>query len=136
MKINDFEAMGDYGIRFLLFRKAIKKTQEQLAEETETNLEILDGIEKGSIYPEINYLHFLNKKYGLNINWILCGDGEMFIKNLSQDLNFNYVLIQPLKSSESGDDIYNEFITLMQVPAVQKVILASWEVFKKQLRED
>jgi transcriptional regulator with XRE-family HTH domain len=136
MKNNDFKTLGDYGIRFILFRKAIKKTQLQLAKETGIAIETIDETENGRKFPEINYLHTLNKRYGLNINWILSGDGDMFIKDLVQNLNSQYVLKHPHKKMETEDELYKKFIVFMQVPAIRKVMLESWEVLKKELRED
>jgi transcriptional regulator with XRE-family HTH domain len=127
--------VGDWGIRFLLFRKAIKRDQHQLASELKTNQEEIAAIEKNAIYPKINYLHFLNRKYGLNINWLLCNAGDMFVKDPPPDIDTNYAM-EPSASLPPGKNKkIAELMRLMQIPSVEKIILAKLEEIKEQLRE-
>jgi transcriptional regulator with XRE-family HTH domain len=136
MKKVDCKVMGDFGLRFLLFRKALRKTQFQLANEVGAKLSDIRQIENGTEYPEINYLHFLNKKYGLNINWVLCNEGEMFIKELPPGVDTDYVMKLPVKSGDPIPEKYAEFFQLMQIPAIEKAIMAQLEEFKTLLRKE
>jgi transcriptional regulator with XRE-family HTH domain len=132
-KTNEF--VGDWGFRFLLFRKAIRKNQLQLASELKTNQEEIAGIEKNAIYPKINYLHFLNKKYGLSINWLLCNAGDMFVKDPPPGIDTNYAMKPSPPTPQGKNEKITELMRLMQVPSVEKIILAKLEEIKEQLRE-
>ena len=132
-KTNEF--VGDWGIRFLLFRKAIKKDQQQLASELKTSREEIAAIEKNTKYPKINYLHFLNKKYGLNINWLVCNAGDMFVKNPPPDIDASYAMASAASPSPGKNEKIAELMQLMQIPSVEKIILAKLEEIKEQLRE-
>ena len=68
--INVLSRLGCMGFRLLLFRKAIGKSPSQLVSESGVPLPELAAVEAGTAAPEINYLHFLGSRYGLNINWI------------------------------------------------------------------
>jgi transcriptional regulator with XRE-family HTH domain len=124
----------DWGIRFLLFRKAIKRNQSQLASELKTHQAEIASIEKNTSYPKINYLHFLNKKYGLNINWLLCNAGDMFVKNPPQDIDTNYAMKPPGPTPQDKNEKIAELMQMMQIPSVEKIILAKLEEIKEQLR--
>ncbi|MGD2085163.1 MAG: helix-turn-helix transcriptional regulator [Candidatus Aminicenantes bacterium] len=129
------ELVGDWGIRFLLFRKAIKRNQLQMASELETHQAEIAGIEKNTIYPKINYLHYLNKKYGLNINWLLCNAGDMFVKDPPPDIDPNYAM-KPADSTHQGKNEKTiELMQLMKIPSVEKIIMAKLEEIKERLRE-
>jgi len=129
------EPIGDWGIRFLLFRKAIKRDQQQLASELKTSRAEIADIEKNVLYPKINYLHFLNKKYGLNINWLLCNAGDMFVKDPPPDIDPKYATESPASSTPGKNEKIAELMRLMQVPSVEKIILAKLEEIKERLRE-
>lgn len=132
-KTNDFA--GDWGFRFLLFRKAIRRSQSQLASELKTHQEEIAGIEENTIYPKINYLHLLNKKYGLNINWLLCNAGDMFVKHPPPGIDTNYVMKPSALTPQYKNEKIMELMQLMQIPSVEKIILAKLEEIKERLRE-
>lgn len=132
-KTNEF--VGDWGIRFLLFRKAIRRNQSQLASELKTHQEEIAGIEKNAIYPKINYLHFLNKKYGLNINWLLCNAGDMFVKDPPPGIDTNYAMKPSAPTPQGKNEKIIELMRLMQIPSVEKIILDKLEEIKERLRE-
>lgn len=129
------ELIGDWGMRFLLFRKAIKRDQQQLALELKTNREEIVNIENNLKYPKIKYLHFLNKKYGLNINWLLCNAGDMFVKDPPPDIDPHYAMLSSAALLSGKDEKIAELMQLMQVPSVEKIILAKLEEIKERLRE-
>lgn len=127
--------VGDWGFRFLLFRKAIKRNQLQMASELKTHLAEIAGIEKNTIYPKINYLHYLNKKYGLNINWLLCNTGDMFVKEPPPDIDTNYAVKPSTPNHQGKNEKIIELMQLMKIPAVEKIIMAKLEEIKERLRE-
>ncbi|UCH96631.1 MAG: hypothetical protein JSV88_07220 [Candidatus Aminicenantes bacterium] len=127
---------GDFGIRFLLFRKAIKKTRLQMASELGIGQQKIAAVEKGTTYPKIDYLHYLNKKYGLNINWMVSGMGDMFVKDRPPDVDSNYAAKSPAQPDLSLDEKTIELMQLMQIPSVEKVIMAKLKEIKERLREE
>lgn len=129
------EAVGDWGFRFLLFRKVIKLNQLQLASELKTLQAEIAGIERNAIYPKINYLHFLNKKYGLNINWLLCNAGDMFVKDPPPGIDTDYIMKPSTSIPQDKKEKISELMQLLKIPSVEKMIMAKLEEIKKQLRE-
>lgn len=114
MQYDDILIKKELGFRFLMFRKAIRKTEMELASELNITEAKINDIETGIVYPEIAILHYLYKTYGLNIHWLLTRAGHMFIKKKCQP--------------EKTDSLYNryaELIDLMEVPAVEQAIKAA-----------
>ena len=112
ININNSERK-DLGFRFMMFRKSIQKTQEELAKEIGISEREVIGIEHGTIYPKITILHFLHKEYKLNINWILSAEGNMF---LTPSL--------PAKDDPRYSK-YAELLELMKVPVIENSINAA-----------
>lgn len=76
VRVNNKEEIGR---RFRQFRWMINKSQWQLAEEIDIFQSIISNIESGKTFPRIVYLQFLNENYGLNINWLVTGKGDIRI---------------------------------------------------------
>ena len=128
---HDNSKQENLGFRFLLFRKAIGKTVREIASEANVSGSTINGIESGAVYPEITFLHFLRKEYGLNINWLLTKEGQMLEKGLLRE------------KKEPIYEKYAELIELMRVPAVEQAInaaltqiLALLELEKEQEKEE
>lgn len=138
MKKINYKAAAGTGIRFLLFRKAIKKTQFQMAEELGVRQPEIAAMEKGTTHLEIDHLHYLNKTYGLNINWVLSSEGAMFVKGhpAHSDLDIDYVMRPPVKCGDPRYEEYTEFFQLMQIPAVEKAIMDRLKEIKDRLGEE
>ncbi len=137
MKINNFNpTVGDVGIRFFLFRRAIKKSMSQLAFELDIDVNEIETVEDGTSYPEINYLHYLRTHYGLNINWMLCKEGEMFVDWQPPDVDTYFI---PHPPANEGDPEYEkqlEFLQLMKVPVIKEAILNSLRDIKEKLKKE
>jgi transcriptional regulator with XRE-family HTH domain len=122
------------GIRFLLFRKAIGKTLLQMASELKTEKERIVEIEKGDVELAIEYLHYLHVKYGLDMNWIVCNKGEMFIGENPPGLDDGYILNPPPGEGDPGYEEYRELFLLMRIPVVRKAIMGSVKEIIDRLR--
>ena len=105
-------------LNFRLFRKILKKTQEELAAELGVCKATICNIERGATHVKINYLHYLHRKYGLNINWMLTGNGNVFVK---------------LNRGLSIDKRYSELFHLMKIPGIEKEILQTLIKAKDQI---
>ncbi len=104
----------EMGLRFYLFRKAIKKSREVLAQELNTSLSNICDIESGQAYPGILLLYALFSLYSLNLNWLTLGKGLMF--NCKS----------PYKESYAG------LFDSMKVPCVERMILEELTKAKKK----
>ncbi len=132
-------AMENIGFRFLLFRKAIKRTRLQLASELGIGRAKLAAVEKGRQLPKISYLHYLKRKYGLNINWLLCKDKEMFVSKDERppgvDVDTDYEMKTQVRDGDPGDKEYLELIQLTQVPVIKRAVMERLREVKEQIRK-
>jgi len=135
MKKNDYLPMSDMGFRFFLFRKAIRKSRMQTANELNARLQEIVDMERGDTEPKIKYLHFLNRRYGLNINWVMFNQGGMFINEPPPDVDKSFVAGPGIKKGDPSYETHFEFLQLMQVPMIEKIILDTLEELKNTLRE-
>lgn len=129
---------ADVGLRFILFRKAIKKTIKELTPELGAGAGEIREIEAGDIEPKIEFLHYLNFSYGLNINWMLCGEGDMFVGHGQRpaDLNSDFAMKTTVKDSETENTSYREFFRLMRIPAVQEALIERFRQWQEELRKE
>ncbi len=73
------EKNTDIGQRLILFRKAQSLSGGQLAEGIGRTRQTWSGYEAGAVEPPSAVLATLVKKYRLNMNWLLTGEGNMFL---------------------------------------------------------
>jgi len=106
-------ARKEVGFRFMLFRRAIRKTVRELASELKVAESTIVDIENGAAYPGIAYLHYLYEKYRLNINWLLTKTGRMFVRKARAG------------TKDPMYEKYAELVELMRVPAVEQAIEAA-----------
>jgi transcriptional regulator with XRE-family HTH domain len=61
-------------------RVSLELSQEALAKETGQQRSTVAGYENGISLPKAEFLRELSIKYGISSNWILTGQGKMFIR--------------------------------------------------------
>ncbi len=66
------------GIRFIQFRDALGKNQQQMAEELKIPETTISDIESGTIPPPKTLVDYLNHTYGMNPKWLIDGIGTMY----------------------------------------------------------
>ena len=113
------------GERFKLFRLDKKKAQNVLASELEVHQSTITNIEHGTTFPKVNYLHYFYEKYGLDLNWLVTGDGEKYLQGVAYEHKGASKIRAP--HVEYGDPVYDkyeELNTLMQIPVIEQVMLA------------
>jgi len=66
------------GERFRQFRTTIKKSLEQLEEESGFSIDYISCVERGFYVPTVFFFEFFYRRYRLDLTWILTGLGEMF----------------------------------------------------------
>lgn len=101
--------MEDITDRFIKMRKKLGINKSQLASYIQSTPSIIGEIESGKREPSKNILMKLLSKYNVNINWILSGEGEMFIENSTIGIhikevvnNQNIETIQHLKVKDTA----------------------------------
>jgi len=119
---DDFQLQKEIAKRFKQFRESIDKTQSRLADELNVQQNIFADIEKGLILPGIDLLHYFNKNYHLNCNWLLSGEGAM---TAAASIITSYISIDDPRRTR-----YEELIDLIQIPAIERIILGRLEELK------
>lgn len=76
------------GKRLKEVRKKTGKSLEKMGEITGLSKSGISDMEKGLKKPSTVYMHALNIKFGININWILTGKGAMSSPDIELNLNF------------------------------------------------
>lgn len=64
--------------RLKLLRSVLKLTQQDMSVVLKTTQANYSMREKGSFDLKPSELKALRDRYGVNLNWLICGDGEMF----------------------------------------------------------
>ncbi len=128
----------DVGARFCEFRKAISKTQTQLSEELGIYQSTIASFEMGKTFPNFKYLHYFHEKYGLNINWLISGNGDKFVERYRYRIETKAPY---LKDSDpqyylSSLEKYSELLCLMEIPIIEQVILAKLLELKTFLKDE
>ena len=72
--------MKNIGIRFKNVRKLLKKSQDELAIELGITKQAISNIENAKSMPGLALLSKLLIDYDVNLNYIISGIGEIFIK--------------------------------------------------------
>lgn len=124
------------GSRFSQFRRAIDKTQQQLADELEIYQSTITNFEQGKTFPNLSYLYHFSERYGLNINWLITGKGDMIFKD--------YRLAPTALSVRDGVPLfesvdtlsYSEILSLMEIPIVEQIIMAKFLELKALLKDE
>jgi len=75
------EVDDDVGERFKMFRFFMGRTLTDFAAEMGVPCSILERIEKGDMEAVFTYGGKFLGRYGLNLNWLLCGTQSMFIND-------------------------------------------------------
>lgn len=96
--------------RLKLLRKKLGLTQEEFAESLGTVFTAISKYELGKIKPGSEFLFKLNKLYRTNINWLLTGEGDMFISPDSRSSEISSVAEMLLKMPEDSKNDYLHFI--------------------------
>lgn len=130
----------DVGSRFKQFRVDKRKAQHELAKELKVHQSTITNIEHGTTFPKLNYLHYFYMKYGLNINWLVTGEGEMYLR-AHPKAGFTDLLMYPhVEYGDPNYEFYTELIKLMQIPIVEGIILGKMNevklMFKDQIDEE
>lgn len=70
------------GLRFKKFRQALDLSQTEIANTLQVKPSAVSQYESGKIYPSNENLDKISKAYGVNLHWLLTGEGTMFTGKL------------------------------------------------------
>lgn len=69
----------DLGRRLTDVREAAGyRSRKALADDLKMNAETLGGYERGDTVPDYAFLSLYREKFGINLNWLITGEGDMF----------------------------------------------------------
>ena len=133
--LNDKDLYEPVGKRFEAFCRVLCLNREQLAAELNVSIKTIEEIENGENLPDLCMLKYLNKQYGLDINWMINGKGEIIFSRFIEarkELNTE----KPEKISNKKGETMEQW-ELMKVPLVENIIFAKMEevkvIFKDQI---
>jgi len=128
------ELKKEVGKRFRAFRLSQKKTQKALASELLVHQSTLTNIENGSTFVKLNYLQYFFEKYGLNLNWMLTGEGNMLMEDPLKEQPSRIMAPHPAYGTEMKDK-YDELNTLLQIPVIEQIMFAKLSECKILFKE-
>jgi len=110
--------LNEFSVRLKELRKALGLTQDRFSKELGISKPTYVRYELGEMMPKLQILSFLTTKYVVDLNWLLSGDGEMFLEVIELD------------------EKYRELFSYMKVPVIEQVILAKFAELKATLKLD
>ncbi len=123
--------------RFRMFREAIGRSQEALAEEMKQPVKLVKAIEEGKQMPSIICMIYFRDTYNLDLNWLLTGtptlvEPEKFSEGLPPVLVKKYCKKNKIPVKEQ----YEELLKLLQEPGVYHHIFAKLTEVKNVFKDD
>lgn len=82
----------ELGLRIRSIRLQNEIPQAEFARTLHINEKLLAKIENGLEKPDAWLLFILESNHGINVNWLLTGEGEMIIKNGRSKKDLAYML--------------------------------------------
>jgi transcriptional regulator with XRE-family HTH domain len=116
--------LENMGKRIRQLRKTLGFTQDAFAAILKVSKPAYVRYEYGKRFPPLKVIQFLYKKYRVDNNWLVTGEGEMFLKEEEEDDDED---VSPFVKIFKGGKIppkYDELVELMQIPAIEQVIMA------------
>lgn len=112
--------LEETGSRLRLFRKSRKITIHELSDRIGISKSTISEVERGHTKPPVNFLLAMFNLYGLNVNWVLTGEGKMILK-------------REAASTGVMDEEYNQLLYYLEnAPVVKYAVLGFFrEYFHK-----
>jgi len=104
--------------RLKIIRKSLGLSQDELAVKTDAKRTTVAGYEAGVSLPHAEFLASLNRIYGINSNWLLTGEGNMYLK---EEPLFKSLLEQGLDETIAAHPKFSEIET--RLSALESLII-------------
>ncbi|WP_039761111.1 helix-turn-helix domain-containing protein [Bartonella queenslandensis] len=78
MAKKEIEPKTEQAKRLRLIRESLLLSRHQIATRLGINKAIYDHAERGTTFPNVEFLVVLSEKLKVNLNWLVTGNGEMF----------------------------------------------------------
>ncbi|MCK4764247.1 MAG: helix-turn-helix transcriptional regulator [Candidatus Aminicenantes bacterium] len=69
------------GYRLKEIRKFLELSQDEISRNVEVTNQTLSRYENGARFPDSQFLQKFGREYNVNANWLLYGNGDMFLKD-------------------------------------------------------
>jgi len=114
--------LDNFHARLKKIRQTLGFTQEAFSKILSISKPTLVRYEGGGREPDAGLLSVLINKYRVNINWLLTGEGEMFLPK--KDNRSLYIL-------NHLDKEVVEMLELLNIPEIKRSILAEFDQLKQ-----
>ncbi len=125
------------GARFKTFRELLNKSQKEFADELNVNPYQIRAIEEGEIFPGIDMINKLQKKYGLNITWLHTGKRFIFTHIAPKTpglLTFRTMIAQYSHRPEIAKIL--DMMLLMEIPGARKHLIKKINEIKRSFEKE
>jgi transcriptional regulator with XRE-family HTH domain len=112
------------GSRIRQLRQTLGFTQDTFAGILKISKPAYVRYEYGKRFLPLHVMRFLYKNYRVDNNWMITGEGEMFLKEEEDDDDGVSPFVEIFKGIEKIPPEYDELAALMQIPVIEQVILA------------
>jgi len=140
--------------RLKALRKTLRLTQEAMAKALGITFQTYNRYEKGHRIPDGEVLEKIAQTFGVNLNWLLTGEGPMFVKKphwleereeqeaLAKELGA--MLVEPVPvlgyvpagfPTEIPEDAIVEWITLPDIPKNSFIFIAKGDSMSPIIRD-
>ncbi len=89
--------MDKIGQRMKMVRKILNKSQMTLAKELSISKQAVSNIENSKSMPSIPILSKLLIDFNVNINYLLSGEGEMFVHSELKEISLKDTILQEVE---------------------------------------
>lgn len=113
--------------RLKAIRKAITMNQRDLAKKLEISCTSISEMEKGKYKPNFDFMYKLVKEYRVNLNYLMFGEGEMFMGEKPVSNNGGY--------AANSEDVKWLFHHFERSPLVQYYLLSTYTTFYHKEKE-
>lgn len=116
------------GKRIKELKAVLKITSLELAKKLDIPARTIGSYERDEAQPGPKFLNALIVKFGVNINWLLTGEGNMFISKKTE-LDINYIANLKETFKLSNEEL-NGLIDILETDASREMVLKFIEIKK------
>ena len=120
------ELIPEIALRLKKMRKVLGHSGPQMADALGIRKSSYYRNEKGQSSPDLWTYHYLGRYFGVNLNWLIYGHGEMFIKEEVPRQKGDPVLESP------APEVLELLKHMKKIPSLHHEVLACFHHFKEE----